>query len=101
MKQLKLFTIGLIACLTVGTAVAADTEIQLQSKNATETSQTGPDRIVSPHDNFDVTNGLDPRDFHKINISCGLPPLPPLGCQVGACVCDQYGENCHWTFICN
>lgn len=34
------------------------------------------------------------------NLSCGLPPLPPLGCKVGPCVCDQYGQNCQWTFIC-
>lgn len=36
----------------------------------------------------------------KVNMACGLPPLPPLGCQVGACVCNQYGQNCQWTFVC-
>lgn len=36
----------------------------------------------------------------KVNLSCGLRPLPPLGCQVGACMCDQNGNNCQWTFIC-
>lgn len=36
----------------------------------------------------------------KINLSCGLRPLPPLGCQVGPCTCDQNGNNCQWTFIC-
>lgn len=35
------------------------------------------------------------------NLACGLPPLPPLGCQVGPCVCDEHGRNCRWTFICN
>lgn len=34
------------------------------------------------------------------NIQCGLPPLPPLGCRLGPCVCDAYG-NCHWQFYCN
>jgi len=36
----------------------------------------------------------------KVNLYCGLPPLPPLGCQVGACVCNQNGQNCQWTFVC-
>lgn len=35
------------------------------------------------------------------SMRCGLPPLPPLGCRVGACVCDQTGSNCQWTFVCN
>ena len=35
------------------------------------------------------------------NINCGIPPIPPIGCQVGDCVCDQTGRNCRWTFRCN
>ena len=35
------------------------------------------------------------------NLSCGLPPLPPLGCKVGPCLCDANGKNCAWTFICH
>lgn len=31
---------------------------------------------------------------------CGIPPLPPIGCKLGPCVCDQNGQNCQWTFIC-
>lgn len=34
------------------------------------------------------------------NLNCGLKPLPPIGCQVGACVCDASGTSCQWTFIC-
>lgn len=34
------------------------------------------------------------------NLKCGLPPLPPLGCEVGECMCDQSGNNCRWTFRC-
>lgn len=34
-------------------------------------------------------------------MSCGLPPLPPLGCRVGPCTCDASGNNCQWTFICS
>lgn len=37
----------------------------------------------------------------KININCGIPPIPPIGCRVGACMCDQSGRNCRWTFVCN
>ena len=36
----------------------------------------------------------------KVNMACGFKPFPPLGCQVGACVCDQNGNNCQWTMIC-
>lgn len=35
------------------------------------------------------------------SINCGFAPFPPFGCRVGACVCDSYGQNCRWTFICN
>jgi len=38
--------------------------------------------------------------YQKVNLSCGIPPIPPLGCKVGSCQCDQYGGNCKWTFIC-
>lgn len=31
---------------------------------------------------------------------CPLPPLPPLGCKVGPCVCDQQGQNCQYLMIC-
>jgi len=36
-----------------------------------------------------------------VNLSCGIPPIPPIGCVVGACQCDQNGANCRWTFICS
>jgi hypothetical protein len=42
--------------------------------------------------------------IHKVqaaSMRCGLAPLPPLGCRVGDCVCDQQGQNCKWTFVCN
>lgn len=32
-------------------------------------------------------------------LRCGLKPLPPLGCIVGPCACDQYG-NCQWVLLC-
>lgn len=35
------------------------------------------------------------------NMACGLPPLPPLGCKVGPCVCDKNGQNCQYTFVCS
>ena len=46
------------------------------------------------------STGFDERYLKKVNFKCGLAPLPPLGCTVGACTCDQHGENCQWTFIC-
>lgn len=35
------------------------------------------------------------------SISCGIPPIPPVGCKIGSCVCDQTGQKCQWQFICN
>jgi hypothetical protein len=34
------------------------------------------------------------------SIACGIAPIPPIGCRLGSCVCDENGNNCHWTFIC-
>jgi hypothetical protein len=30
---------------------------------------------------------------------CGVPPVPPVGCEP-VCVCDEGGDDCHWTFEC-
>ena len=38
--------------------------------------------------------------FRPQNLSCGIPPIPPVGCRVGSCTCDQNGSNCRWNFIC-
>ena len=35
------------------------------------------------------------------SFQCGIAPIPPLGCRVGACVCDQSGRNCQWQMVCN
>jgi hypothetical protein len=31
---------------------------------------------------------------------CGYPPYPPYGCEA-VCICDDRGQNCYWTFVCN
>lgn len=36
----------------------------------------------------------------QVSLACGIAPIPPIGCKVGPCVCDQSGNNCQWTFIC-
>ena len=36
----------------------------------------------------------------QANISCGMPPIPPVGCVLGQCLCDGNGHVCHWTFVC-
>lgn len=32
------------------------------------------------------------------NLQCGLKPLPPLGCEVAYCQCDD--DGCRWVFSC-
>ena len=36
------------------------------------------------------------------NMSCGFPPLPPLGCRNPQCICEvQNGrQTCRWIFEC-
>jgi hypothetical protein len=36
------------------------------------------------------------------NMSCGFPPLPPLGCKNPQCICEvQNGRTtCRWIFEC-
>lgn len=31
--------------------------------------------------------------------TCGIPPIPPIGCQM-FCQCDQNGNNCQWFTLC-
>jgi len=35
-----------------------------------------------------------------VNIKCGIKPIAPVGCSGAICVCDTYGNNCRWDFIC-
>ena len=64
------------------------------SNNADDAQPTG--RLI-----LSDSSVFDEHHLIKVNFKCGLAPLPPLGCTVGACVCDKNGENCQWTFICN
>jgi hypothetical protein len=53
-----------------------------------------------------IADKLRVAQIPQSSIQCGgFAPVPPLGCRVGACVCDRdaYGRmtNCHWTFVCN
>lgn len=49
-------------------------------------------------------SSIDDSEFDSgfnASIRCGIAPIPPIGCEVGNCVCDSYGNNCSWTFNCN
>lgn len=35
------------------------------------------------------------------NLSCGIPPLLPIGCSQAVCVCDENGNNCRYVFVCD
>ncbi len=34
------------------------------------------------------------------SMSCGIAPIPPIGCTVAGCQCDSAGRNCSWKFNC-
>jgi len=36
----------------------------------------------------------------KVNMMCGIPPIPPIGCRVGPCQCNQFGQNCQFVMVC-
>ena len=104
MKRTKALAVGIFACLFSGAVLAVDDVPDHSTStpyNAQGLQASLPDTVVSPQGGANVVNGFDGRYLHKTNMACGLPPLPPLGCRVGACVCDQNGRNCQWTFICN
>lgn len=103
MERMKLLAIVFVAYISIGYAVAADTIIEqtLPSQQKSELIKDWLfDRVVNAPDNFSLNSGFDPQYLQKVNISCGYPPYPPYGCKLGACVCDQNGRNCHWTFEC-
>jgi hypothetical protein len=52
------------------------------------------------NDTYSKLFGNNEGSMMKVNLSCGIAPIPPIGCRVGACVCNQYGQNCQWTFVC-
>lgn len=35
------------------------------------------------------------------HLHCGIPPIPPVGCEVITCECDSDGTNCRWIFACD
>ncbi len=37
----------------------------------------------------------------RVQLACGIPPIPPVGCRVSGCICDQNRQNCQWQFACN
>lgn len=93
----------LSALLISGFAFAApvfDDSVQSDESVSAINYQQLLKRSNQSSDAFTKLFGAEKGSMMKVNMACGLKPLPPLGCQVGACMCDQYGQNCQWTFIC-
>ena len=100
---MKKLLIGLCAVLTITGVSASEPIANAQGAcDQVELIMPGPaDTIVSPLDGIKVTNSWNEGSFIKAqNINCGIPPIPPIGCRVGPCVCDQTGTRCQWTFVC-
>lgn len=100
---MKKLLIGLCVALSMSFAMAEEATLEAQgSCENSELIMPGPaDTVVSPLDGIKVTNSWNDGSFLKTqNINCGIPPIPPIGCRVGACICDQTGTRCQWTFVC-
>src|SRR3989442_690422 len=96
MRSLIILTI--IVAVTFSTAAAADRDGPLTPGGVHCVGGDGPQgHAAAP---FLSASAAEPTLVAQSSLACGLAPLPPLGCTVGACVCDQYGQNCHWTFVC-
>lgn len=96
----KKIILGIISALFLLSAVSAD-----QKSNDGWDDQKGRLSISSQINIEDssqrIGNGIfDVNSLIKTNLSCGLPPLAPLGCRNPTCVCDQNGRNCQWVFQC-
>lgn len=100
---MKKIVLVLCAVLAISGSFANEAGINdVENCEQTELIMPGPaDKVVSSLDSIYVQNSWNDGSFIKTqNINCGLPPLPPIGCRVGPCVCDQTGTRCQWTFIC-
>ena len=85
--------------LTIG-LIGNSTASELNQNESSKITTPMLDEIVDFQSNTKIENGFNFKNLHKANLSCGLAPLPPLGCVIGSCVCDQNGNNCHWQFNC-
>lgn len=100
--QINKILVSLLAVLLIASPMVAAAVEHNVATDQYEAIMPGPaDTVVTPLDNIRVQNSWNDGSFIKAqNLNCGLPPLPPLGCRVGPCVCDQTGTKCQWTFIC-
>jgi len=91
MKKLKILALFLSFFLIGSNSIASESTY----KESSNYNKLPPDSVID--------NWITPKSrfMKKANLSCGIPPIPPIGCTVGACICDQYGRNCRWTFVCN
>lgn len=87
---------ALLTVATVGMA-SEDTEPEKILK------QNAPDSFIDTRGRIltDEVSPSDPQQLAQSSIRCGIAPIPPVGCRVGQCVCDNSGQNCKWTFVCN
>lgn len=102
MKKLFLlgsFAMALISGVALSNPVFEDT-IQKDNQIVTANYQNLFNRSSQTGDIYTKLFGNNEGSMMRVNLSCGIAPLPPLGCSVGACICDQNGRNCQWTFVC-
>lgn len=77
-----------------------DDSIQTDAQVAATSYQEFMDSSSQSNEIYTKLFGNKEGFMMKINLACGIAPLQPLGCWIGACICDQNGNNCQWTFVC-
>ncbi len=88
---------GLLAITVLSLAFS---NISIAEQQGDENEMRLYDSVVGSQMNKAADSLYDSQYLLKTNYACGFAPFPPIGCVVGACVCDQNGRNCQWTFIC-
>jgi hypothetical protein len=96
---------GIIAIMSVTLLIGVASAGERETPSADSVYQTGNSMLWVGSDGTRYVGdqtGVAPVGYlQKVNLSCGLPPLPPVGCKLGSCVCDANGNNCRWTFVCD
>jgi len=100
MRNLKKFFLAFVGALMIASgsfAVEKSNDGWVDGKSEV-TVQT----VLESEFNTTLKNNsqFDANSMMKTNLSCGLRPLPPLGCSNPVCMCDQNGRNCQWIFQC-
>ena len=100
--NLKALFLSLLLIVSFAFSASADLTKLSQEPTAIESNQAG---VVEKDvlQNALKSQGFGPTQVIPSNMSCGFPPLPPLGCRNPQCRCvvENGRQTCQWIFQCS